>query len=507
MSIIPLDIAIEYPVDWNLKRILRDLIQNFYDSIGYEHFAEEFHYTWQQKENGRYDIEMKVYGHPFSYEWLAYVGGSTKTNSPGDYIGMYGEGFKMCMLCIERSRTMTAIMESQNWKITSCRYIKKIEEKEIQMLGYDLKERIDDGWTKLTLRDIPWEWNHQDIIDEALLEFFFPENRLFGKKIYENDKCSIYKRSDEEIPCRNYYRDFRGVLYCNYLARGRLPFPVILLVREDMRAQDTRNREVLEEEEVIELLEKAFQKFDAQSSYAMLEMMKPYWEELPAEMVDFNTWYYAICQLVRNISKDDHWSEKFKKKYTNLVYFERKSGDILRNKLIDETKVWHAEMKREQIVNPIFRLLGAKSLVEEYKKIKAKLFVIPTESERKRIEMLFQILNVIFPYQLYDERPEVVIQVGKQKYYKPLLFAERKYYKRNIRCKRRYIIRKVVMSHDDFKKDMFVDTLVKFADILIHAYGATRNAKVNIYLTYLGEACIKHRKLIEQYSEVWNARE
>lgn len=43
---------------------------------------------------------MRTKGHSFRYEWLTYVGGSMKTESSKQYIGMYGEGFKMCMLCL-----------------------------------------------------------------------------------------------------------------------------------------------------------------------------------------------------------------------------------------------------------------------------------------------------------------------------------------------------------------------------------------------------------------------
>ena len=40
--LVPLDLVMDYPVNWEFWRILRDLIQNFYDSIGYENFHKEF---------------------------------------------------------------------------------------------------------------------------------------------------------------------------------------------------------------------------------------------------------------------------------------------------------------------------------------------------------------------------------------------------------------------------------------------------------------------------------
>jgi len=221
MKMIPLNIAIDYPINWDFKRILRDLIQNFYDAIGYEQFGEEFCYRWQENGFGKYDIEMKTYGHSFSYEWLTYVGGSSKTDSPGNYIGMYGEGFKMCMLCLVRSGWGTVTMESQGWKVTPYRYTENIDGKDVCMLGYEVTEREDDGWTKLTVCNVPR--SNYGVLQEALLEFFYPQNPLFGEKLYETEQYSIYSRSDVKVPCKN-YTTINGILYCNFLARGRLPF-------------------------------------------------------------------------------------------------------------------------------------------------------------------------------------------------------------------------------------------------------------------------------------------
>lgn len=502
MRVIPLNIAMDYPINWDFKRILRDLIQNFYDAIGYEQFGEEFSYVWEENQFGKYDIEMKTYDHSFSYEWLTYVGGSSKTDSPGDYIGMYGEGFKMCMLCLARHGWGAVIMESQAWKLTPCEYIENVDGKEIRMLGYELSERDDDGWTRLTLCNVPCHNNR--IMQEALLEFFYPQNPLFGEKLYETDTYSIYTRSDVKIPCKN-YTTINGILYCNFLARGRLPFKLILLERKDMRDSDTRKRETLEDYEVKEMLYHLFEKFDAQASLIMLERLEEYWGELPKKMVDWDTWYYVICQLVRNVSKDDALVKEFKEKYNDLVYIERKTGDGIRNRLLEETKQWYYKNRNGTMVNPIFRMLGAKSLVEEYQRIRDDLFDVPSESEMVYISFLFQIIDTIFPYKLYDEKPTVVIQKDAKIQCSPLLFA-RRIYGRTKKGAHRYQIEKVVMSHGDFEKGKCVDTLLKFADILIHAYGTTRNAKVNVLLTNFGAACVKHRKMISECVEVWDAR-
>ena len=56
-ALIRLGIAMDYQVRWGMRRILRDFVQNFYDSIGAERFGDEFEYKWEIVEE---DIENAV---------------------------------------------------------------------------------------------------------------------------------------------------------------------------------------------------------------------------------------------------------------------------------------------------------------------------------------------------------------------------------------------------------------------------------------------------------------
>lgn len=112
-DLLPLDLAMDYPINWSFPQVLRDFIQNFFDAIGPEKFETEFIYDWHQNADGDgFDLMMSTDHHPFSYEWLMYVGGSTKTASRGRYIGQYGEGFKMSVLRIMQMGGMTISMHA-----------------------------------------------------------------------------------------------------------------------------------------------------------------------------------------------------------------------------------------------------------------------------------------------------------------------------------------------------------------------------------------------------------
>ena len=116
-ELIKIGIALDYPINWTIETVMRELVQNFYDAIGEERFGKDFKINVRRNKEF-VDVVMETKGNSFSYEWLNYVGGSTKTDHPGKYVGMYGEGFKMCMLSLENLGCRMCRMESQNWTIT-----------------------------------------------------------------------------------------------------------------------------------------------------------------------------------------------------------------------------------------------------------------------------------------------------------------------------------------------------------------------------------------------------
>ena len=144
MSLIKLEIAIDYPIEWKFNKVFRDLIQNFYDSLKADKFGKSFKYSFDLEEGG-YHVVMETYENEFSYEWLTYIGGSTKTDKQGEYIGKYGEGFKMAALRIMQMGGMTLTMHSQNWIISPVEYIENIDGRIIPMLGYEYTEVLRDN--------------------------------------------------------------------------------------------------------------------------------------------------------------------------------------------------------------------------------------------------------------------------------------------------------------------------------------------------------------------------
>ena len=496
---IKLEIAMDYAVDWKFDRILRDLIQNFYDSIGWKNFFKEFHMDHSYTLRDKNILRLRTAGHPFSYEWLNYIGGSTKTGTTGKYVGMYGEGFKICALCLKRAGKHIC-MESEDWRLTACTYTEIVGGMKVKMLGYHIEKRKDDGWTTLTISGL--SDLEVDQTKEACLNFYYPENPLLGPILVRSRNYAVHLRSDMDIPCRDRVR-IPGILYCNYLARGRLPVKMVLVLPTDLRDRDSRSRKTFEEYESITLLNYFAKKIDPRGSYQILTHLKSCWNDVPKRMIDFDTLYYFICQLVRNIASSREYKNKFMKKYRNLIYIDRPTSDRTQAKRISEAAAWsksNPAYLHSFFVNPIFRKLGAKSVLKEYEKSVESIPVeqMPSEIE-KLCRILFQAFEIAFYRRVYDERPEVTIVSSHHT--DPMQYCERNY--RKNKSGKRYKIHKVAIDRRFFSKKNFKNALLELSGILLHVYGRDKSAAMNCALTDLGAGLLDHASELSELENIW----
>lgn len=526
-SLIPLGIAMEYRVRWNMHRILRDFVQNFYDSIGMENFADEFQYEWEIVEEKQLHIKMKTFGHSFSYDWLSFIGGSTKTGKDG-YAGEYGEGFKIALLCLVKLGG-TAVMSSNSWELRPCEYTEKIDGREIPMLGYRVKERKDDGFTALELYGIPASDENIRYAKEALLDFFYPENVLLAEKIEMADGYEMYARSTVKIPCAENV-DIQGVLYYKYIARGRLPFPIVIHLTEKQRyMSNDRSRDVLTDATVVGAVYKMAERLSPEASFWMLIRMQEKWQDLPAferdRPADLRTWYYVVCQLVRNIITDPKLIKRFEQEclIEKYAYIERPGGDNGRNRLLREAREWFEQeyrgKNRRILINPIFRFLGVPSILQEYLEQQGTMYRELDEEETERAELLRACAKEVFS--AFDSElliPRILIRTGKEKkrgraylQYGLLPYAELKVMRTFSSNKKKrhikYQICEVIMDEEDLSAGAdFQQVLLKYLGACVHAYGTERSKNPNAVLTYVGALLYRFRDRVEEYGKRWKEK-
>jgi len=111
-KLVLLNLVMGYPVNWTRFKVLRDFVQNFYDSIGFKQWTKRF--SWRQTGNS---TVMRAKNVEFDYQWLVHIGASTKREQPGKYAGKFGEGFKIASLVGFRDYKWNITMSSCDWRI------------------------------------------------------------------------------------------------------------------------------------------------------------------------------------------------------------------------------------------------------------------------------------------------------------------------------------------------------------------------------------------------------
>ncbi len=370
------------------------------------------------------------------------------------------------------------------------------------MFGYKLNHVEADGITSLIINNIPCRYYSE--LQEGLLDFFYPGNPLFGDLIGKGNNYTIYSRSSKRIPCYQYEPDLAGVLYINNLARGRLFFPLIVNFHTKY-VEDMRSRPTLDEMYTYSNLYECMEEWSPAHSSVVLRMLQDSWSDTPSMRYCGNTNYYYICQLVRNVATDQDEAMTFAKDMEKYSYFEKKTGDTVRNTYISEARRWwrsNPNGKRE--INPIFRLLGAENMVETYLKANTGNFRAPTKQELDKYHILTTCITNINPYLSDEDVPSVEIDLDGTSKYSPLQFATRIYIKKS--GGKRYKINKLILREQDFEDAAFHATLLKLSRGMLQIYGSSRSARYNAVFTYLGEYLLKGNEIIDMAQSAWEER-
>ena len=130
---IPLHLVFDYPVRWSKYKVLRDLIQNFYDSVPRDEWATRFSHGVAGQL-----LTLTVTDVGFSHDWLVPIGASTKRDGQGTYAGYFGEGFKIAALCAVRDHGWDVEVCSRGWQLRVVTDELHIDGRKLRTLAYDV---------------------------------------------------------------------------------------------------------------------------------------------------------------------------------------------------------------------------------------------------------------------------------------------------------------------------------------------------------------------------------
>jgi hypothetical protein len=503
MKTIPLNIMLSYPVQWKKDRILRDIVQNFYDDVGLREFEKAFKTEYDQIEKS---VSLTVTSEGFSYEWLLHMGASTKQDKPGAFAGFFGEGFKVAALCALRDFAWKIKMCSRNWILEVIALKTVIDGKEMQQLAYQVEEResfIDE--TILTLS--PFSNEDNDLLRDVVLGFYFPENQLLGKRIFENEYAAIYERSKQSKPAHfpeGFDLKGDGIVFIGYQARGSFGRPLVLCNHRFITRE--RERHDIHFGTVLDMLIDLVDLIDAHVCCYLLEQLEPYWYDYPDKKEDMESWYPIIRKLIRKIVfYDPALARDFTEKHSNLVVCERPLNLYMRNRKTQALAWMKQCISNSRLVQDSFLLMGYSSVVDLCEKAGGfNITRTPVYQETVLFSILAQAAKEIMPG-FFDEYPPCLIIENESASVAGMARLNKN--KENKRNKHgyhfRYRLSQIEIKRNLLTKENFSKAFSTYCHELCHCFGGDASATFSLALTDAMTYIIENRGKLQQYYRLW----
>ncbi len=499
---IPLNIVFTYPVHWKTFEILRDFVQNFYDSVPCSEWYRRFQYEYRNDS-----LSMWVDNQSFSYEWLLHIGASTKTNSSKSHAGYFGEGFKIASLCAYRDKKWKIRMSSSNWSLDVVNVDKKIDNQSVKMLAYDVSIGKKTEKTKLLLEGV--SENDFKLFKNVLKSFYFPENILLGKPIWAGKNEAVYTRSSseyaEDLPYNDCYGR-KGIVFCGYQVRGSIPFN--LVVCDHTFSQSDRERKTLFRMDVVDVLKKVANRLPPKAAAEVLEKMRRHWLSYMKGEYDFYSWYPVIRNLVQRMTLSHMVVEDFRNKYPNLLTIS-KTKTIQERNTRAQAKTWlDSSPQRYVLVNDCFLLLGYHSLEQECESMGGLVNddYVHKELQHKCFEILEDMCKKVYEkFFIMEKFPQRRIIVNPRASYHGMAQIQKRYTsaRNNEGLPIRNMVQCIFLKECIFKREHFYDAVSTYVHELCHMFGGDCSENFSRGLTKSMEILLSEIAVVENAHAKW----
>lgn len=506
-GIISLNLILDYPVRWSKYKVLRDFIQNFYDAIGYRKWQKNFHYRIEEQT-----LKLTGWGIGFSPDWLMHIGASTKRDNEGAYAGYFGEGFKIASLCAFRDHGWNVGMASRQWSLTVTTTEVTVDGRQLRTLAYDMcyypQGRED---TVLVLEN----FSEQDemILKAALHSFYYPENPLFGKVIWESLRVAVYHRSKMPLPHFypvTYGEKGEGIVFSSYQAMGTFQQPLVICVHN--RKSHDRDRNNFYKMDVVTLLEHLSRELPPEAAKEVLLVFKKYWYSYPSKQYDFDSYYPVVRQLVTRIADSREVTQSFLQQYPDLLVAQSvKRCDTVSYNRRRQALVWLRNSKQKHsLVQDGFLKLGYTTLEKECERNNGfNLVRQPTQHESRLISLLEKTVNDIMPgFFGSHSLPPCTVILNEEAVWAGMTscLPVKNPQENSLGLIIKFELSYVAIQEDMLRKGCFGQALSTFFHELAHMFGGDRSAPFSQALTYILDLALRHSAIISQIEREWDDR-
>jgi len=501
-ELIPLNLIYDYPVQWSKFKVLRDLIQNFYDAVQYRQWSHRFSY---KIDGGKLFLIASDVG--FSYDWLVHIGASTKRENSGDYAGYFGEGFKIASLCAIRDHGWNVEMLSRDWELMVVTTKLKVDDRYLKSLAYNVWRNVNKSRdTVLCL----YPFDDEALLNSVLLSFYYPSNPLFGEKIWESSEAAVYFRSKKPKPIgypSTYDDAGPGIVFAGYQALGSFQYPLVFCLH-GFRYND-RERNSFFRMDVVKVIQQTVAKLPPAASASVLQALKSRWYDRPRKKYDFDSWHPIIRALVRNIAASSKEKREWQDQHPRLLVARQvKRTDVPQYNRRRQALDWlRTSGKDYRLVQEAFQALGYTTLEDACEQDDGfSVARKPTALESRRIQMLEELVSLLLP-ELLDriELPPCKIIKSERAAWQgmttciPIKGEPPRFRGLSLRYRLPYVALKEVLLHSDH----FGNAVSTYLHELAHMFGGDSSASFSRALSELMEITLSNSRLIAQWQDQW----
>jgi len=347
-----------------------------------------------------------------------------------------------------------------------------------------------------------------------MLSFYYPENPLFGKPIWEGKSSAVYFRSSKPLP-RNCLRTREfgdtGVIFAAYQALGSINVPLVFCLHSFRK--DDRDRNGLYDFDVLDLIEKVADEMDAQSAAAVLEYFRRYWYSYDRKKIDICSFQGFISQLVRSVSKSSDTAAEFRKNHPHLLVADRihRRNLTLVNRRSQALSWKRREAPEFRLVQSSFSELGYERLEEACEQ--AGGFVLTRKADalqQRYIAILEKTADCLFPgFFGLSKLPACAIVIDENAVWLGMASCHaRRDGKRNpFGHKWRFSMNDIAVKGSLLKKGSFAMAFSTYLHELCHVFGGDSSSNFSRALSDILEIVMRYSKVLETSETAWDAIE
>lgn len=179
-------ILLSYGIEWGKQKIVRDIFQNYYDSV-LENKTLNFHNDINVDVTETFcSISGPI---EFNWDYLHLIGATTK--STGTFAGGFGEGFKMMAICLFKHFPNVIIKQYISAEVGELvlKDYGEIDKNHLTLVINKNKNPINGS--KLVIENADTEF--LKIFEMGKTLFLYPENELFKEQIFKDKIIEIYE--------------------------------------------------------------------------------------------------------------------------------------------------------------------------------------------------------------------------------------------------------------------------------------------------------------------------